>query len=144
MKKINIGAMISDVKIIGKHRLRGKYISYGEFAAYSIGGIGVNTVNSLFGYVAISANCSLIGSAYGIKPTHLAYLNIIMGILNLIKHLLSVCLLIIQIQNMGKFRPYLLYTGLPTAILLCGMAFIPNDINYWTKVSLIGIVYAFR
>ncbi len=43
----------------------------------------------------------------------------------------------------GKFRPYLLYTGLPTAILLCGMAFIPNDINYWTKVSLIGIVYAF-
>ena len=85
MNKINLGAMISDVKNHWKTPSEGKYISYGEFAAYSIGGIGVNTINSLFGYVAISANCLLIGSAYGIKPTHLAYLNIIMGILNLIK-----------------------------------------------------------
>ena len=43
----------------------------------------------------------------------------------------------------GKFRPYLLITGLPTAVLLCLMAFIPNDINYWTKATLIGITYAF-
>ena len=143
MKKINIGAMISDVKNHWKTPSEGKYISYGEFAAYSIGGIGVNTVNSLFGYVAISANCLLIGSAYGIKPTHLAYLNIIMGILNLIKTPFISMLIDNTNTKYGKFRPYLLYTGLPTAILLCGMAFIPNDINYWTKVSLIGIVYAF-
>ena len=143
MKKINIGAMISDVKNHWKTPSEGKYISYGEFAAYSIGGIGVNTVNSLFGYVAISANCLLLGSAYGIKPTHLAYLNIIMGILNLIKTPFISMLIDNTNTKYGKFRPYLLYTGLPTAILLCGMAFIPNDINYWTKVSLIGIVYAF-
>ena len=143
MKKIDIGAMISDVKNHWKTPSEGKYISYGEFAAYSIGGIGVNTVNSLFGYVAISANCLLIGSAYGIKPTHLAYLNIIMGILNLIKTPFISMLIDNTNTKYGKFRPYLLYTGLPTAILLCGMAFIPNDINYWTKVSLIGIVYAF-
>ncbi len=143
MKKINIGAMISDVKNHWKTPSEGKYISYGEFTAYSIGGIGVNTVNSLFGYVAISANCLLIGSAYGIKPTHLAYLNIIMGILNLIKTPFISMLIDNTNTKYGKFRPYLLYTGLPTAILLCGMAFIPNDINYWTKVSLIGIVYAF-
>lgn len=42
----------------------------------------------------------------------------------------------------GKFRPYLLYTGVPTAALLCLMAFIPNDINYWAKVSVIGVTYA--
>ncbi len=143
MKKIDIGAMISDVKNHWKTPSEGKYISYGEFAAYSIGGIGVNTVNSLFGYVAISANCLLIGSVYGIKPTHLAYLNIIMGILNLIKTPFISMLIDNTNTKYGKFRPYLLYTGLPTAILLCGMAFIPNDINYWTKVSLIGIVYAF-
>ena len=143
MKKIDIGAMISDVKNHWKTPSEGKYISYGEFTAYSIGGIGVNTVNSLFGYVAISANCLLIGSAYGIKPTHLAYLNIIMGILNLIKTPFISMLIDNTNTKYGKFRPYLLYTGLPTAILLCGMAFIPNDINYWTKVSLIGIVYAF-
>ncbi len=66
-----------------------------------------------------------------------------MGILNLIKTPFISMLIDNTNTKYGKFRPYLLYTGLPTAILLCGMAFIPNDINYWTKVSLIGIVYAF-
>ncbi|MDE6124354.1 MAG: MFS transporter, partial [Eubacterium sp.] len=143
MKKVNIGAMVSDVKSHWNNPAEGKYISYGEFAAYSVGGIGVNTINSLFGYVALSANCLLIGSAFGIKPTHLAYLNLIMGILNLIKTPFISMLIDNTNTKYGKFRPYLLYTGLPTAILLCGMAFIPNDINYWTKVAFIGVTYAF-
>lgn len=42
----------------------------------------------------------------------------------------------------GKFRPYLLITGIPTAILICLMAFIPNNINYWAKVAALGAVYA--
>lgn len=120
----------------------GKYIPYKEFASYSIGGIGVNTINSLFGYVALNANCLLIGSAYGIKPTHLAWLNIIMGIINLIKTPFISMLIDNTNSKYGKFRPYLLYTGVPTAVLLCLMAFIPNDINYWAKVSVIGVTYA--
>lgn len=122
---------------------QGKYISYREFAAYSFGGIGVNTINSLFGYVALSANCLLVGSAYGIEPTHLAWMGIIMGIINLIKTPFISMLIDNTNSKHGKFRPYLLYTGLPTAVLLCMMAFIPNDINYWTKVSLLGVIYAF-
>lgn len=121
----------------------GKYIPYKEFAAYSFGGIGVNTINSLFGYVALSANCLLVGSAYGIKPTHLAWMSIIMGIINLVKTPFISMLIDNTNSKHGKFRPYLLYTGVPTAILLCLMAFIPNDINYWTKASLLGIIYAF-
>lgn len=143
MAKINLSAIIKEVKSHWKKPAEGKYISYGEFAAYSVGGIGVNTINSLFGYVALSANCLLIGSAFGIKPTHLAYLNLIMGILNLIKTPFISMLIDNTNTKYGKFRPYLLYTGLPTAILLCGMAFIPNDINYWTKVAFIGVTYAF-
>lgn len=142
MKKINLGTMVSDLTNHWKTPAEGKYISYGEFTAYSIGGIGVNTINSLFGYVAISPTCLLVGSAYGIKPTHLAYMNFIMGILSLIKTPFISMLIDNTNTKYGKFRPYLLYTGLPTAILLCGMAFIPNNINYWVKVSLIGVVYA--
>lgn len=121
----------------------GKYIPYKEFAAYSIGGIGVNTINSLFGYAALTANCLLVGSAYGIKPTHLAWMSIIMGIINLIKTPFISMLIDNTNSKYGKFRPYLLYTGVPTALLLCLMAFIPNDINYWVKVSLLGVIYAF-
>jgi len=121
----------------------GKYIPYKEFTAYSFGGIGVNTINSLFGYVALNANCLLIGSAYGIKPTHLAWLNIVMGIINLIKAPFISMMIDNTNSKYGKFRPYLLYTGVPTAILLCLMAFIPNDMNYGAKVAVISVTYAF-
>ena len=137
-----IRGLVTDVTSHWKTPSEGKYIPYKEFAAYSVGGIGVNTVNSLFGYVALSANCLLVGSAYGIKPTHLGWLSIIMGIINLIKAPFISMMIDNTNSRFGKFRPYLLYTGVPTAVLLCLMAFIPNDINYWTKVTLIGLTYA--
>lgn len=138
-----IGGIVTDITSHWKKSAEGKYIPYKEFAAYSVGGIGVNTINSLFGYVALNANCLLIGSAYGIQPTHLAYLNILMGIINLIKAPFISMMIDNTNSKYGKFRPYLLYTGVPTAILLCLMAFLPNDIQYWTKVAVISITYAF-
>ncbi len=137
-----IRGLVTDVTSHWKTPAEGKYIPYKEFAAYSVGGIGVNTINSLFSYVALNANCLLVGSAYGIKPTHLGWLSIIMGIINLIKAPFISMMIDNTNSKFGKFRPYLLYTGVPTAVLLCLMAFIPNDINYWTKVTLIGITYA--
>ncbi len=143
MNKINIGAIFADLKEHWKTPANGKYIPYREFASYSVGGIGVNTINSLFGYVALTANCLLIGSAYEIKPTHLAYLSLIMGIINLIKTPFISMLIDNTNTKYGKFRPYLLYTGIPTAVLLCLMAFIPNDMDYWLKVTIIGVTYTF-
>lgn len=138
-----IRGAVTDITSHWKEPAQGKYIPYKEFAAYSVGGIGVNTINSLFGYVALNANCLLIGSAYGIQPIHLAYLNILMGIINLIKAPFISMMIDNTNSKYGKFRPYLLYTGVPTAILLCLMAFLPNDIQYWTKVAIISITYAF-
>lgn len=132
-----------EIKAHWKTPAEGKYIAYKEFAAYSFGGIGVNTINSLFGYVALSANCLLIGSAYGIKPTHLAWLNILMGIINVVKAPFISMLIDNTNTKFGKFRPYLLAMAIPTAVLLCSMAFIPNDMNYTAKVAIIGTIYAF-
>lgn len=143
MAKISVGSILNNLKKYWKTPAEGKYIAYREFAAYSVGGIGVNTINALFGYVALTANCLLIGSAYGIKPTHLAYLSIIMGIINLVKTPFISMLIDNTNTRYGKFRPYLLYTGVPTAVLLCAMAFIPNNLNYNVKVAFIGIVYTF-
>ena len=84
-KKINLAKIIGDVKSHWKTPPEGKYISYSEFVAYSGGGIGVNTINSLFGYVGLTANCLLLGSAYGISPMDLAIMSFVMSILNLVK-----------------------------------------------------------
>lgn len=138
---ISIKAIKDDITQHWKKPADGKYISYKEFTAYSVGGIGVNTINSLFGYVGLSANCLLLGSAYGIAPMDLALMSLIMNILNLIKTPFISMLIDNTNTRYGKFRPYLLYTGLPAAILLTAMAFVPNDINYTVKCVLLSVIY---
>lgn len=142
MHKFNVRQIVGDFKAHWKTPADGRFISYREFSAYSVGGIGVNTVNSLFGYVALSANCLLLGSAYGIAPMDLAVMSLIMSVLNLVKTPFISMLVDNTNTKYGKFRPYLLYTGVPTAVLLCVMAFIPNTLNYTLKCVLLSLVYA--
>lgn len=134
--------LVGDVRAHWKTPAQGKYISYKEFTAYSVGGIGVNTINSIFGYVALSANCLLLGSAYGIDPVHLVWMSIIVNILNLVKSPFISMLIDNTNTKYGKFRPYLLWTGIPTAVLICLMAFVPNDFNYTLKCVLLCLIYA--
>ena len=121
----------------------GKHISYSEFSAYSFGGIGVNTINSIFGYVGLTASCLLVGSAYGIDPVHLAWMSTLVTVINLIKTPFVSMLIDNTNTKYGKFRPYLILTGIPTALLICLMAFIPNDINYTLKCVLLCTIYTF-
>lgn len=141
-KKLNLSNVIGDVKSHWRTPPEGKYIPYHEFVAYSVGGIGVNTINSLFGYVGLSANCLLLGSAYGIAPMDLAIMSLVMSILNLVKTPFISMLVDNTNTKWGKFRPYLLFTGVPTSVLLIVMAFIPNSINYTVKCVLLSLVYA--
>lgn len=141
LKEISVKKIIAAVKEHWNTPPEGRYITYKEFAAYSIGGIGVNTINSLFGYVALNANCLLLGSAYGIAPMDLAVMQLIMNILNLVKTPFISMLVDNTDTKYGKFRPYLLYTGVPTAVLLVLMSFIPNSIDYTLKCVLLCVVY---
>lgn len=141
MAKINPSAIVGEVKAHWKTPAENKYISYREFAAYSVGGIGVNTIISLFGYVGLTANCLLLGSAYNIEPMDLAFMSFIMNIVNLVKAPLISMLIDNTNTKYGKFRPYLLYTGIPSAVLLVLMAFIPTNINYTLKCFLLTLVY---
>lgn len=119
----------------------GKYIPYSEFAAYSFGGIGVNTINSLMSYIGLSATCLLIGSAYEIQPVHLGWMATIVNIINLAKTPFVSMLIDNTNTKYGKFRPYLILTGVPAAIFICLMAFIPVDADYTLKCALVGILY---
>lgn len=148
-KKISVSAaaeaakgFIKNFKTHWKVPAEGRYISYKEFTAYSVGGIGVNTINSIFGYVALNANCLLLGSAYGIDPVHLVWMSTIVNILNLVKSPFISMLIDNTNTKLGKFRPYLLTTGIPAAFLICLMAFIPDSLNYTVKCLLLCLIYA--
>ena len=143
MKNGIVSKLTATLKSIPAHwnePAEGKHIAYKEFAAYSFGGIGVNTINSLFGYVGLTASCLLVGSAYGIDPVHLGWMSTFVTIINLLKTPFVSMLIDNTDTKYGKFRPYLILTGIPTAILICLMAFIPNSMNYTAKcITLCGI-----
>lgn len=137
-----IKSFVKDIPTYWNKPPENRYVSYKEFAAYSFGGIGVNTINSLFGYVALSANCMLVGTAYGIDPVHLGWMATFVSILNLIKTPFVSMLIDNTDTKYGKFRPYLLLMGIPTAILICLMAFIPESFSYTAKCLTLCAIYS--
>ncbi len=146
MKNGLFNKAVSIVKDIPAHwtePAENRHIPYKEFAAYSFGGIGVNTINSLFSYVSFSANCLLIGSAYGIDPVHLGWMSMVVILFNLLKTPLVSMLIDNTNTKYGKFRPYLIWTGVPTAILITLTAYIPNSMNYTAKCITLCIIYTF-
>ena len=134
---------VRDIPTYWNKAPEGKHISYKEFFAYSFGGIGVNTINSLFAYVSFSANCLLIGSAYGIDPVHLGWMSMVVILFNLLKTPVVSMLIDNTNTKYGKFRPYLLWSGIPTAILITLTAYIPNSMNYTAKWVLLCFIYTF-
>ncbi len=54
---------------------KGKYISYKEMGAYSVGGMGVQFIMVIVGYIGLSAGSTLIGSTFGLRPIDLQIMN---------------------------------------------------------------------
>lgn len=118
---------------------KGNYVSIKEMAAYSIGGIGVQFIAAVVGYIGMSAGSLLIGSVYGITPSHMQIIAVV-GVL--------ISLLIVPFRGMlmdntkskkGKYRPIILWSSIPAAAIAIAMAYIPLTANYNTKFALIMI-----
>lgn len=119
----------------------GKFVGNKEVLAYSVGGMGVHFIQAMVGQVVLSANCILIGSVYGIKPTDLAILSFIATFFMLITQPLKSYLIDNTNTKKGKARPYIFWLGPPTVVLTILVAFIPMSWTYMSKVIAIGIVF---
>ena len=121
---------------------RDKYIPYKEILAYSVGGIGVKMLLQMVYYIGLSGTNLLAGSALGLKNGDLVNLNLIATV---------ICIFLVPIRGMiidntrskkGKFRPYLLYAGIPTALLTTGFAFLPFEtMSYNQKLWSLFFTY---
>lgn len=119
----------------------GKFVSNKELVAYSAGGMGVQFIITMSYQVAMTANCYLIGSIYGLKPSVLALLAGIATAVSLVLQPLKAWLIDNTNTKQGKARPYVLWLGLPTAILTCAAAFIPLSTNKTVIAVIIGVLY---
>lgn len=120
----------------------GRYIPYKEILAYSVGGIGVKFVIYTVWYISLSATSLLAGSALGLKNGDLVKLNMVATIIGLFLGPIRGLIIDNTRSSKGKFRPYLLYTGIPSAILLTIFAFLPFEtMTYNQKLWSLFISY---
>lgn len=120
----------------------GRYIPYKEILAYSVGGIGVKFVIYTVWYISLSATSLLAGSALGLKNGDLVKLNMIATIIGMFLGPIRGLIIDNTRSSKGKFRPYLLYTGIPSAILLTIFAFLPFEtMTYNQKLWSLFISY---
>ena len=90
----------------------------------------------------MSATSLLAGSALGLKNGDLVKLNMIATIIGLFLGPIRGLIIDNTRSSKGKFRPYLLYTGIPSAILLTIFAFLPFEtMTYNQKLWSLFISY---
>lgn len=145
MGKINgekIKQTISSVKTHWNTPPEGRYVPYKEILAYSVGGIGVKSVIYILYDVALSATSLLAGSALGLKNGDLVKLSLIATIICMFLGPIRGYIIDNTRSSKGKFRPYLLYTGIPSGIIVTIFAFLPfESMGYNQKLYALFITY---
>ncbi|MGN0469025.1 MAG: MFS transporter [Acutalibacteraceae bacterium] len=133
---------VSSVKTHWKTPPEGRYIPYKEIMSYSVGGIGVKFLISVVYYIGLSGTNLLAGSALGLKNDDLVNLSLIATVLNLVIVPLRGMIIDNTRSKKGKFRPYLVYAGIPTALLTTGFALLPfESMSYNQRLWSLFAVY---
>ena len=105
----------------------GKYVPYKEMAAYSVGGAGVYFITALIGKITLDAGSMIVGPAIGLNLIDIQTMNAVVTIIMLFVTPTRAMLFDNTRSKMGKFRPYLLYMGIPTAILGTVFVYLPYE-----------------
>lgn len=125
---------------------QGRYMTYKEIASLAGGGIGVRIITYCFQQMTISTGNTLLGNTIGIDPMALQ-------IIYMISLLTSFPLTALRAQMIdntrsmkGKYRPYLISMGLPTAILGSLFLWMPyENMSLFMKCAVVlGFNIAFQ
>lgn len=105
----------------------GRYMTYKEICTYSFGGIGAYFLIYVVQQLFLSVNNFIIGSAIGLDA-RLIYIIYVIAIIAGFPCTAIRAYIIDNVRNKkGKYRPYLISMGIPTAILAIGMVWVPYE-----------------
>ncbi|MCQ2484543.1 MAG: MFS transporter [Clostridia bacterium] len=104
-----------------------RFMTYKEITSLSVGGIGVKFIVYCIGQMIISTGNALLANTIGIDPIPL-YIIYIISLLSGFPLTALRASMIDNTRNMkGKYRPYILSMGIPTAILGIGFILMPYE-----------------
>lgn len=128
--KQKIGSLIDNVRYYWNDPPKGKYMNFKEIAAYAVGGIGSYFIISMGMALLVSTTNMIVGGAIGIAPMD-------MYVLYLIATLANIPLTAIRANKVdntrgkgGKYRPYLISMGIPSAIIAIVYVWFPYNALY--------------
>ncbi|MDR1939454.1 MAG: MFS transporter, partial [Clostridiales bacterium] len=148
MAKINAATIrrtlsdaVTDVRVHWKKPARGKYVSYKEMLAFSIGGFGKELVGNLFSYFGLAAGNTLLAMLIGIRPTHIFYMSTAMTIINVLASIIRAKIVDNTRTRMGKFRPYILFAGFPIVAWCIAFLFLPFKTMTYSQNLIVVFVF---
>lgn len=137
-----VKGVVSSVKEHWNTPPEGRYVPYKEILSYSVGGIGVKFLVYTIYDIGLSATSLLAGAALGLKNGDLVKLSIIATIIGIVLGPIRGLIIDNTRSSKGKFRPYLLYTGIPSAAITAVFALLPFEtMSYNRRLYSLFITY---
>ena len=132
--------MLRDVKTYWKRPPEGKYMSFREIMAYSVGGFGAYSVFTMAQALLLSTTNVIIGNTIGIQPMHMYAMYLISVITNIPLTMVRANMVDNVKYKEGKYRPYLLRMGIPTIAISLLFVYTPYaKVGYLWSCILIFI-----
>ncbi|MBR3149838.1 MAG: MFS transporter [Eubacterium sp.] len=108
---------VKDVKSYWKVPPKGKYMTFKEIGAYAFGGIGAYFIIQLGSTLIVSTTNIIVSTAIGVGPRHTYMIYLIATLLNIPLTAVRANMVDNTRGKGGKYRPYLLTMGIPTALI---------------------------
>ena len=116
---------LKSVKTYWKQPPEGKYMTFREILAYSVGGIGAYSIFTMAQALLLSTTNVIIGNTIGIQPMHMYVMYLISVLTNIPLTMVRANMVDNVKYKSGKYRPYLLRMGIPTVAISMLFVFTP-------------------
>mgnify|MGYP002623786741 CR=1 FL=1 len=144
---------LSNVKTYWRRPPEGRYMTFKEIGAYAFGGIGAYFIIQLGSTLIVSTTNIIVSTAIGIGPKHSYIIYLLATILNIPLTGIRANMVDNTRGKGGKYRPYLLSMGIPTALIALVYVWFPYDLmkelfpgqifgydkGYWIKFAVVFI-----
>lgn len=125
-----VKSLISDFGTYWNIPMPNRYMPFKEIAAYAGGGIGAYFLITMGSQLIVGTNNMIVSGSIGISPTHMYLLYIISTLANIPLTAVRANMIDNTRNKAGKYRPYLLSMGIPTAIISLAYVWFPYDSLY--------------
>ncbi len=126
-KKQKVQGLVDNVRYYWNEAPKGRFMSFKEIAAYSGGGIGAYFVITLGTACLLATGNTLISSSLAVDATDMYILYVIAVLANIPLTGIRANIIDNTRNKAGKYRPYIVSMGIPTAIICVLMVWFPYD-----------------